>query len=153
MQTLYTISVYVHVLAACAWVGSMVFFAAVVVPVLRRPEQASAAAALVRQVGMRYRVFGWACLGLLVTTGTTNLALRGVRLDTLASGAFWADGFGRALAHKLGAVALVLVLTAVHDALATRPEARRIGSWLGRATLLASFLVVLYAVWLVRGTP
>ena len=153
VHALYTISVYVHVIAACAWIGSMLFFSVVVVPVLRRPQQAAAALALVRQVGIRFRVFGWACIGTLLVTGVLNLALRGVGLDTLASRPFWADGFGRALACKLAAVVVVLGLTVAHDALSLRPQVRRIASWLGRLTLLASLLVVLFAVWLVRGMP
>ena len=153
VHVLYTVCVYVHVVAACAWIGSMLFFAAVVVPVLRRPEQAAGAPALVRQVGLRFRVFGWACIGTLLVTGTLNLVFRGVGLGTLGSSAFWADGFGRALAYKLSAVLVVLLLTGVHDALSLRPEARRLASWLGRATLLASLAVVLFAVWLVRGMP
>jgi len=153
VHALYTISVYVHVVAACAWIGSMLFFSVVVVPVLRRPEQAAAAGALVRQMGMRFRAFGWVCIGTLLVTGVLNLGLRGVWLDTLTSGLFWADGFGRALAYKLAAVVVVLGLTVTHDALSLRPEARRVASWLGRLTLLASLLVVLFAVWLVRGIP
>ena len=153
VHALYTISVYVHVVAACAWVGSMLFFTAVVVPVLRRPEQAAAAGELVRQVGMRYRTFGWLCIGTLLVTGVLNLGLRGVGLDTLTSGPFWADGFGRALAYKLTAVAVVLALTIAHEALSLRPRTRRLARWLGRLTLLASLLVVLLAVWLVRGMP
>jgi putative copper export protein len=153
VHTLYTISVYVHVIAACGWIGSMLFFSVVVVPVLRRSAQAAAAAALVRQVGMRFRTFGWTCIGTLLVTGALNLGLRGVGLDTLTSGAFWAEGFGRVLACKLVAVIVVLGLTVTHDALSLRPEARRIASWVGRLTLLASLLVVLFAVWLVRGMP
>lgn len=153
LHVLYTLSVYVHVLAACAWIGSMLFFAAVVVPVLHRPEQAAGAPALVRQVGLRFRTFGWACIGLLVLTGISNLAFRGVGLDTLGSGAFWSDGFGKALAYKLVAVFTVIALTAVHDALSSRAESRRLASLLGRATLLVSLTVVLFAVWLVRGMP
>jgi len=153
MTALYTLSVYLHVVAACAWIGSMLFFSIVVVPVLRRPEQAAAAGPLVRAVGLRFRSFGWACIGILLTTGVTNLALRGVGFGTLASGAFWADGFGRALAYKLTAVAVVVGLTVAHDALSLRPEARKAASWLGRLTLLASLAVVLFAVWVVRGLP
>jgi putative copper export protein len=149
----YTISVYVHVLAACAWIGSMLFFAVVVVPVLRRPDQASGAPALIRQVGTRFRAFGWSCIAVLLVTGTVNLLLRGVDLSVLVSSAFWADGFGRTLAYKLVAVATVIALTVAHDALSLKPEARRLASWLGRATLLASMVVVLLAVWLVRGMP
>ena len=153
MQAIYTVSVYLHVVAACAWIGSMLFFSIVVVPVLRRPEQAAAAGPLVRQVGLRFRTFGWACIGVLLATGVTNLVLRGVGLSTLASGPFWADGFGKALAYKLTSVAVVIGLTLAHDALSLRPQARKLASWLGRLTLLASLTVVLFAVWLVRGMP
>lgn len=149
----YTTSVYLHVVAACAWIGSMLFFAVVVVPVLRRPEHGADVRALVRRMGMRFRVFGWVCMVLLLTTGVLNLAMRGVTLGTLGLAAFWTSDFGRALAYKLSAVAVVLMLTAAHDAFSTRPEARRLASWLGRATLLVSLVVVLLAVWLVRGMP
>lgn len=131
----------------------MLFFSVVLVPILRRPDQAPAAGALVRLVGLRFRTFGWACIGVLLVTGVVNVALRGVGLDTLATGAFWADGFGRTLAYKLAAVLVVLVMTGAHDVLSLRPQARRTASWLGRLTLLASLLVVLFAVWLVRGMP
>jgi putative copper export protein len=153
LHTLYTVSVYLHVLAACAWIGSMLFFSIVLVPVLRRPDQAAAAGPLVRLVGLRFRTFGWVCIGVLLVTGILNVGMRGVGLSMLATGAFWADGFGRTLAYKLSAVLVVLALTGAHDVLSLRPQARRAASWLGRATLLASLVVVLFAVWLVRGMP
>lgn len=153
VYALYTISVYVHVIAACAWIGSMLFFTVVVVPVLRRPEQAAAAATMVRRLGLRFRAFGWVCIGTLLVTGALNLTLRGVALDTLASAQFWSAGFGRVLAYKLVAVATVILATAAHDVLSSRPNARRLASWLGRAVLATSLLVVLFAVWLVRGRP
>jgi copper resistance protein D len=128
-------------------------FSIVVVPVLRHQDQTAAAGALVHLVGFRFRTFGWTCIGILVVTGVSNLALRGVGLDTLLSQPFWADGFGRALAYKLTAVVVVVGLTGAHDVLSLRPQARRLASWLGRLTLLASLLVVLFAVWLVRGMP
>ena len=58
-----TASVYVHVIAACAWIGSMLFFATVVVPVLRS-QQVAGAPALVRRMGLRFRTFGSICIGL-----------------------------------------------------------------------------------------
>jgi len=51
VHTLFTLSLIAHVLAACAWVGAMIFFAAVVVPVLRQKEYAGVYADLVRRVG------------------------------------------------------------------------------------------------------
>ncbi len=56
----------------------MIFFGVAVVPVIRRPEYRSVFAYLVRHVGARFRVLGWACLLVLVATGTSNLALRGL---------------------------------------------------------------------------
>jgi copper resistance protein D len=151
MQALYTTSVIVHVLAACAWIGALVFFAVVVVPVVRRAEYASVSLQLVRSLGARFRILGWVALGVLVASGISNLALRGLGIDALSSSAFWRTEFGRTLAYKLVFVGLALLSTVSHDFLALR--SRRASSWLGRATLLFSVVAVAFAVWLVRGLP
>ncbi|HEY8086538.1 MAG TPA: hypothetical protein VIF09_01795 [Polyangiaceae bacterium] len=168
MHTLYTLCVFVHVLAACSWIGAMIFFAVAVVPVLRRPEYRGVFAELVRHIGARFRVLGWASVLVLVATGICNLALLGYGGAQLSTAAFWSAGFGRTLAYKLVAVLLVVLATAAHDVLLgaramrrlardpTSPaalRARRMASWLGRATLLLSLAVLLFAVWLVRGMP
>jgi putative copper export protein len=167
MHALYTLSVFVHVLAACAWIGAMIFFAVAVVPVVRRPEFRSVFAEIVRRVGARFRLLGWTCVIVLVATGIVNLALRGF-LPQLTMGAFWSTDFGRTLAYKLVAVLLVVMATAAHDLLfgasamrrlqqdpssPAAQRARRLASWLGRSTLLLSLAVLLFAVWLVRGMP
>jgi len=151
MYLLYTSSVLLHVLAASTWVGSMIFFAAAVVPLLRRPELASVRMELVRRIGGRFRVLGWSALGVLLVTGVSNLLLRGIGPSSWASSAFWATDLGRALAYKLAFVALALVSTALHDMFALR--SRIVSAWLGRATLLFSLGAVTFAVWLVRGLP
>jgi uncharacterized membrane protein len=69
MHTLYTLSVFVHILAACSWIGAMIFFAVAVVPVIRRPEYRSVFAELVRDVGARFRVLGWVSVLVLIATG------------------------------------------------------------------------------------
>jgi hypothetical protein len=153
MSALYTLSVWVHVLAACAWVGSMIFFATAVVPVVRRPEFGDVSARMVRELGARFRVVGWTSLLVLVATGVANLTFAGIGPAQLTSTAFWSAGFGRTLAFKLSAVLLVVIVTAVHDALSTKRDARRVASWLGRVVLVLSVVVVLLAVWLVRGMP
>lgn len=152
MTTLYALSVWLHILAAAVWIGSMAFFAVAVVPALRRSGNREAVAPMVRAIGRRFRVVGWACLGVLVVTGVTNLRVRGIDLETLCASEFWATGFGRTLAHKLVLVALVFVATAAHDALSSSPR-RQLASWLGRATLVLSMGVLLMAVALVRGAP
>jgi copper resistance protein D len=162
----YALCVWLHIVAACAWVGSMIFFAVVVVPVLRRPEARPYAAILLRQLGVRFRALGWVSLFVLLATGTLNLYYRGIGWAVLANPAFWRVGFGHLVAWKLALVALVIVLTALHDVLIGRsavrtlaerpgsPDATRIrafASWLGRATLVVSLAILVLAVLLVRG--
>lgn len=165
---IYLFSVWCHVLAATAWIGSMLFFAFVVVPATRTPALAPNARVLILILGRRYRIFGWCALGVLLVTGVTNLLLRGFDVATLSSAAFWVSDFGRTLAKKLMFVALVIGATATHDLLmgaramkrATEDAGsdaarafRRRASWLGRSTLLLSLVVLFFAVRLVRGAP
>ncbi len=165
MHGLYILSVWLHIVAAAVWVGSMAFFALVVAPVIRAGSSESIGP-LVRALGVRFRVLGWACLVLLVLTGITNLAVRGFGASELVSREFWVTPFGHALAYKLVTVAAVIGSTLAHDLLFTArtisrlgeaPSApdvarrRKIASWLGRATLLLSLAVLFLAVTLVRG--
>jgi uncharacterized membrane protein len=166
--TLYVLSVWLHVAAAAVWVGSMVFFAAVVIPVVRRPEYQGAFADLIRKVGARYRALGWICIAILVVTGITNIFLHGFPFEYVMSGAFWSSAYGATLLHKLVFVALVIFATAMHDTLMGKKaveamranpnspaalRSRKIASWLGRATLLLSLCILVLAVALARGVP
>ncbi len=164
MRTLYTLNVTVHVLAAMLWLGGMLFLAAVGAPVIRRLPSDELRARLFRQIGERFRMVGWICIGVLLVTGTLNLQFRGLLgSGALLDGAFWGTGFGRALAGKLGAVAAMIALSAVHDFVhgprATRlepgsPEAlrfRRRAVVLGRLNALLGIAAVWAAVVLARG--
>jgi len=165
---LYLTSVWLHILAAAAWVGGMVFLVVVVVPVLRRPEYRPAAARMVWLTGVRFRALGWVCLAVLVATGVFNAAWRGVGLEQLRDPAFWGSSFGRALGWKLAVVLAILLVGAVHDfgvgaratrrweaeaAAASTGRLRRAATWLARLTLLLSLAAVALGVILVRGWP
>ena len=143
------------------------FLVRVVVPWLRsgRREQA---ALFLRETGERFRTVGWICFAILIATGAFNLSVRGVRLRDLFDLQWYATGFGRALAWKLGLIAVVLVLSAVHDfhfgpratvALEKDPSSaesrrlRRAASLFGRANLLLALLIFALGVVLVRGWP
>lgn len=166
MHTLYLVSVWLHILAATIWIGGMAFFVVVLVPLVRRPELSKHAGAVVHWVGIRFRAVGWTCFAVLVATGSFNLYARGVRLSDLGSKSFWSSDFGSALAIKLTLVAVILVISALHDfwigPRATQlmreqpvsPRAARLRSaarWIGRANLLLALGVVALAVVLVRG--
>ncbi len=168
MRAFYLLSVWLHILAAAVWIGGMAFLALVLVPLVRRPEHRSAAVSIVRWTGVRFRPVGWVALGLLVLSGVFQLAYRGFGWADAVGGRLWAGPFGRILAVKLGLVAAVVVLSAVHDFVigprATAvwqqkpdaPEARRLrraASWIGRLNLLLALSIVAFGVMLVRGLP
>lgn len=163
---LYLASVYVHILAAALWLGGMGFLVLVVVPILRMPAQRAQAMGLIESSGARFRTVGWSCFALLLLTGTYNASFRAGGLGSLLSLDLWQTRFGVTLAHKLCLVALILVVSAVHDfwlgplaVLRQReapegPQALRLRGWArrcGRLTLVLALVVVGLAVVLVRG--
>ncbi|MCC6215845.1 MAG: CopD family protein [Polyangiaceae bacterium] len=165
MHGLYLASVTLHILAAVTWIGGMFFLVLVVVPWLRRGNRA-AAGAFLRETGLAFRTVGWVCFGILVVTGTFNLWVRGVRLETFANRAWLASSAGHAVTLKLLVFALVIAVSAVHDfRLGPRAAAeieadpdshvahrlRRQASWLGRVNVLFALALVVLGVIIVRG--
>jgi uncharacterized membrane protein len=165
MSYWYWVNVTVHILAAMLWLGGMFFFGIVGAPVLRAVNPAELRQALFHGLGLRFRTIGWWAIGTLLVTGVLNLHFRGW-LDwstALGSSAFWRSTPGRALMVKLGAVAVMLVVSAVHD-FAIGPLAgqekpgssralglRRRAALLARVNALVGIIVVIAAVRLTRG--
>jgi copper resistance protein D len=111
---LYQLSVFLHILSAVIWIGGMFFLALVIVPTTRGMLPAERAA-LFGAVGRRFRTVGWACIGVLLVTGTVNTAYRGVSWENLFTAELWTSPFGTTLALKLGVVAVMLGLSVYHD--------------------------------------
>ncbi len=167
MQTLYLVSVWIHILAASIWLGGMAFLVLVLVPWLRRTPGAPAGT-LLSETGRRFRSVGWVCFALLLVTGSFNLSMRGVTLASLSSAVFWATPFGRILLTKLVAFSLVLGVSAIHDfvlgprataLIARHPRSReaaasrRHAALLGRVNAILALVLVAAGVMLVRGSP
>jgi putative copper export protein len=151
---LYTTLVFLHVLGACVWLGGLTFFAAVVVPLVRRMPPADAAP-LIRGAGERFRTVGVAALAVLVVTGFANLLWRWASPGELLGAAFWSTRFGTLMAVKLALVATILVMTFAHDrsggSSTERPHdeaARKKASRNGRITMLLSLAVAWIGVML-----
>lgn len=165
------LSVWLHILAATLWIGGMVCFALVMLPVVRRSgslQQKGDAPEFIYKTGARFRLLSWACLAVLLVTGALNLYYRGITAEMLLDPGFWRAGFGAALRWKLLVVAGVLAVSGVHDfvigPLATErwraaPESaaarrlRKTAGWMGRVNLLLALAAVFFAVALVRGWP
>ena len=164
MSALYYANVTLHVLAALLWLGGMFFLAAVGAPVLRTVQPPELRMELFRRLGERFRTVGWGAITVLLVTGTVNLYYRGLlSAEVWSSPEFWESRLGRALAWKLGAVAVMLLISSVHDFL-TGPAAsrltagspaalgaRRRAAWLARINAVVGVIVVIAAVRLARG--
>ncbi len=166
MRNLYLISVFVHVVAACVWIGGMVALAAVVVPVLRREEMRETGLVFLHEAGVRLRAVGWLVLPLLVVTGLFQVTQRAGGVAPALELSFWSSGWGHLVALKIAIVSVVLGLEAWHDwwvgpratelgrsapGSAEALALRRRASWIGRTNLLLSLVAVALGVLLVRG--
>jgi len=165
---IYLASVWLHIVAACAWIGGMLFMSLVLVPALKRMGNRPLAVELIRESGRRFRLVGWTCLAVLVATGIENLNARGITWSLVQTPAFWQSAFGQVLAFKLVTELLILTISAAHDfrigpraGVAMRadpgsPDARRYRTWamlFGRVNLLLALIVAVCGVMLVRGRP
>lgn len=163
-MSLYLLNVTLHVLAALLWLGGMFFLAAVGAPVLRKIEPPALRAEIFRKLGKQFRTVGWAAIAVLVLTGIGNLHFRGLlRADLWSNPAFWSSGYGTALAWKLTAVTVMILISALHDFVlgpaASRAEPgspeslarRRRASWLARVNAIVGLVLVVVAVRLARG--
>lgn len=165
MSPTYYINVTVHVLAALVWLGGMFFVGLVGAPILRSIEPPAVRQRLFHELGLRFRTIGWVCIAVLLLTGVLNLYFRGLLTwnGVLGSPAFWRTALGAALAVKLAAVAVMIVVSAVHDFVlgpaAGRLEAgtpaalvlRRRAASLARVNAIVGVVLVTAAVRLVRG--
>lgn len=163
---LYTLSVLLHVVAACVWVGGLLFFVLVLGPLAKRMPVENAAAVL-RLTGQRFRAVGTASLAVLVVTGFGNLLTRWAPVDALLSAELWRSTFGVLLGIKLALVAVILLSSSVHSRLGARATElmrtepgsvrarrwRKTASWLGRMDAVLALAVVTIAVMLIRGVP
>lgn len=137
---------WLHVLAAIAWIGGMLFIALVLVPVTRRLEDPAMRTRLVQETGRRFRTVGWIALTVLVVTGLLNLSIHPFLLSSPR------------LQWKLGLVGLALILSAFHDfvlgpragAPGADPSARVRASWVARVNVVVVLVVVLLGLSLVE---
>jgi copper resistance protein D len=165
MRSLYLVAVWLHLLSMAVWLGSMLFMALVLVPALRKKEDPRRRSELIGETGERLRRVAWIAFAVLLLTGIVQLGGRGFAWRDVF-GRLWLGPLGHILAWKLGAFALVVALSAIHDfwlgprstrAALAGPEgqraerARRLASWMGRLNVLLGLLIVLLAVLYVRG--
>jgi len=130
---------WVHVVAACIWIGGQVTVAAVI-PLLR--AAGGEGSSLAGAVGRRYQLVAWPAFAALAVTGVLNVGSAGLQWSRLLD-----SSAGRTLAVKLGLVALSGAAAALH-AFVQAPRGRS-AAWsagLGSLSLLAAVAAALYGV-------
>ena len=131
---------FVHVVSAMTWVGGQVTISAMVLPVVRRVLSLEHRRPVLSGVGRRFGMFTVvAFLPLQVGTGILLAWHKGITLSSLAE-----PGYGRTLAAKLVAFALVMVAAGGHGwAMGTTRQT--LARSLAIATLVGSLAIVLLA--------
>jgi uncharacterized membrane protein len=152
--------VWLHLTAAVAWIGGMLFLSLVLVPVFRCDGFAGERKVLLQTLALRFRMVVWVSIITLVTTGSILLTSR---VGTLTEPVTWPF----VLKLKLTLVALLIALTAVHDFWLGPKVARlmRAGStnrggteqvlvrllpWIARLAVVLAVVILLLAVVTVR---
>ena len=149
-----------HILAAVAWIGGMVFLSFVLAPLVRSRHATSEAIALFRSSARRFRLVVWSAMAVLLVTGPFLLSQRHIAVTHPAT-------WPQVVAVKLGLVAMLLLLTFSHD-LFLGPKAGQITAipacartsweqtlvasarWLSRLSLLIAMAIIVAAAILAR---
>lgn len=154
------ILIWIHLLAAVAWIGGMVFLSLILMPVLKQAGFSGERRALFHSLARRFRLLVWASITTLLATGSVLLVSRAGSLSDAATWPF-------VMTLKLALVALLIALTAAHDfwlgprvaALMQRsPTDRstaeqrilRFSPWIARLGLILAVVILVLAVAVVR---
>ena len=153
MNTLYHISVWLHIIGVSFWIGGMLFLPMVLLPAIKNhPDRRN----LLMQTGLKFRFFGYIILALLLVTGISNMFLRGVDVSWKF---IFESRYGHLVITKFILFLSMLTVSLIHDVqarkrLATDEEKRKfkiIAQWSGRILLIISLVMAFIGVVLSRG--
>lgn len=149
----YILSVFIHVIAACAWIGGMLFLILAFIPGIKKhPDKVS----IIADVSLKYRRVGAVALTALLITGILQLEYRGVQWTIEF---FTTSTFGKTAGIKILVFAIIIIISLVHDYyLGTKaienwkiqpdhPKTARLRT-LSRSLGRVSFVFALVAAWL-----
>ena len=160
MPLIWVATISLHILAAVAWIGGMLFLSFVLAPLVRSRQATSEAVALFRSSARRFRLIVWGAMAVLLMTGPPLLAQREIALMHPST-------WPQIVAVKLGLVAVLFFFTFSHD-LFLGPKFSRITAipacarttweqtvlasarWLPRLSLLIALAVIVAAAILAR---
>ncbi|MEO0223565.1 MAG: hypothetical protein ABIL76_00540 [candidate division WOR-3 bacterium] len=139
MKTLYLISVFIHIICACIWLGGMFSLIIFFIPLRKEHYFLD----MINKVGNQFKFVGWIILPLLLLTGIFNSIYRGFYILT------WL---------KIFLFSIIVIISAIHD-FYIGPKAVRQGDKrlirysriIGRINFILAIIMVLLGVFIVRG--
>ena len=157
---IYILSIFLHIVAACLWLGGMLFLILAFIPGIKNhPDKIN----LIAQVSLKFRKVGIAALIILLITGIAQLEYRGVEWTMEY---FTGSSFGRMAGLKILVFIAIIAISLVHDhylgtraieAWKNRPDhpetvkLRNLSRILGRVSFILALSAVLLGIILVRG--
>lgn len=109
-MNLWIFVLWIHLLAAVAWIGGMIFLTLILVPVVRGIKDQKLRYELVRKVAIRFKYLGWTCIGILLITGVFNAFQRIASWEELLI-----TGYGKTMILKLFLFSVIIIFSAFHD--------------------------------------
>ena len=100
--------IWLHILAAVTWIGGMIFFSLVLVPVLKGDGMFAQRIVLFRAIAHRFRIVVWGSVAVLLGTGSLLLGQWNMTLGEVAN-------WPRIFFVKLSLVLILLLVTLLHD--------------------------------------
>jgi putative copper export protein len=146
-----TLIIWIHLVAAIAWIGGLLFHRLVLRPAIGRvllPGKGQEIfTGILTRIETRFKTLRWLSLATLLVTGIVNLLNEG-------GSARMESAWGAWLMLKLLFVLIVIGLTAIHDVgmapAAAASEPGRASVWIGDTILALGLVTVLIAAYLAQ---
>lgn len=153
MRILYYFSVFIHILSAIIWIGSMFFLVLVLLPAIKNKVYKYE---IIEQTGLQLRKFSWLILALLFISGIFNAYYRGMSFHISNISSNFYNGI---IWYKIILFCIMLVTSFLHDFYIGPLSIKEINNkklisfskFLGRLNMIISLLLLILGIVIVRG--
>lgn len=160
---LYFLLLILHVLSAMIWVGGMIFYVIVFIPVIRNPELKDQKLRLLQLTAIQFRNISYYIFSVLILSGTGILYLKGFFQNGINL-ELWISNIGYMFITKIILFTILFLSSLYHD-FVTGPKTftylttdpvrferyRKTSSFFGRFNLLVSLTIAIFGIFVSRG--
>lgn len=159
----YFIFLILHIFSAMIWIGGMIFYVIVVMPVIRNPEFKNQKLKLLQLTALQFRNISYFIFLIFVLSGTGLLHEKGFFHFESGRG-LWTSNIGLMFIIKIGLFTVLFLSSLYHDFvtgpktfvyLTTDPSRhesyRKTSAFFGRFNLLLSVTIAIFGILVSRG--